>query len=139
LNGYPFGRVPRCGLEGAFQTPVRARFLAVVSATELNIRKTRGDRVVVELRGEHEAYTAAKLEQQLDALVDAGYGIVIDLRNAQFIDSTTAGLFIAMHRPAEKRGSEFSLLLGDSTGWPVRRLLDVTGLGSLLNVADYRH
>jgi anti-sigma B factor antagonist len=108
-----------------------------VSATELNIRRTRGDQVVVELRGEHEAYTASKLEQELDELVDAGFGIVIDLRNAQFIDSTTAGLFIATHRRAEKRGSEFRLLLGDSTGWPVRRLLDVTGLGSILTVAEY--
>jgi anti-anti-sigma factor len=137
LNAYPFSRVPRCEVEGACQTPVRDRFLAVVSATELNIRRTRGDRAVVELRGEHEAYTASKLEQELNGLVDAGFGIVIDLRNAQFIDSTTAGLFIATHRRAEKRGSEFRLLLGDSTGWAVRRLLDITGLDSLLTIADY--
>jgi anti-anti-sigma factor len=91
---------------------------------------------VVELRGEHEAYTAAKLEQELDGLVDAGFGIVIDLRNAQFIDSTTLALFIATHRRAEDKGSEFQLLLGDGTGWPVRRLLDVTGLDSLLAVAE---
>jgi len=92
--------------------------------------------VVVELRGEHEAYTATKLEQRLGDLVDAGYGIVIDLRKAQFIDSKTAGLFIAMHRRAEERGSEFRLLLGEETGWAVRRLLDVTGLGSILAVAE---
>jgi anti-anti-sigma factor len=107
-----------------------------LSASELNIRRKRGDRVVVELRGEHEAYTATKLERELDELLQAGYGVVIDLRNAQFIDSTTAGLFISAHRRAEEKGSEFRLLLGDDTGWPVRRLLDITGLDSLLEVAE---
>ena len=92
----------------------------------------------MELRGEHEAYTATKLERELDELLQSGYGIVIDLRNAQFIDSQTAGLFLAAHRRAEEKGSEFRVLLGDGTGWPVRRLLDVTGLGSLLEVAEQR-
>ena len=88
------------------QTPVQDRFLAVMSATELNIRRMRGDRVAVELRGEHEAYTAAKLERQLDNLLDEGFGIVVDLRKASFIDSKTAGLLLtaALLRVLEEGG-----------------------------------
>jgi anti-anti-sigma factor len=107
-----------------------------VSATELNIRRTRGDRVVVELRGEHEAYTAAKLERELDNLLDEGFGIVVDLRNASFIDSRTAGVLLTAHRRAEAKGTEFRVVLGDETGWAVRQLLDVTGLSSVLEVAE---
>jgi hypothetical protein len=45
-----------------------------VSATELNIRRMRGDLVAVELKGEHEVYTAQKLEQRLDALLEEASG-----------------------------------------------------------------
>jgi len=110
--------------------------LAVVSATELNIRRMRGDRVVVELKGEHEAYTAGKLEQELDNLISEGFGVVVDLRKATFIDSQTAGLLLAAHRRAQERGTVFRVVLGHDTGWAVRSLLDITGLGAVLEVAE---
>jgi anti-anti-sigma factor len=96
----------------------------------------RGDRVVVELKGEHEAYTAGKLEQQLDALIGDGFGVVVDLRHATFIDSQTAGLLLRAHRHAQEHGTVFRVVLGHDTGWAVRSLLDVTGLGSVLEVAE---
>jgi anti-anti-sigma factor len=107
-----------------------------MSATELNIRRVRGDRVVVELKGEHEAYTAHKLQQELDGLLDEGFGIVVDLQQASFIDSQTAGVLLAAHRRAEERGSAFRVVLGEDTGWAVRQLLDITGLGNVLEVAE---
>jgi anti-anti-sigma factor len=107
-----------------------------MSATEMNIRRTRGDRVVVELKGEHEAYTAAKLERQLDGLLDEGFGITVDLKQASFIDSQTAGVLLASHRRAIEKGNEFRVVLGEDTGWAVRQLLDITGLGAVLEIAD---
>ena len=107
-----------------------------MSATELNIKRMRGDQVVVELKGEHEAYTAQKLERRLNGLLDEGFGIIVDLRQASFIDSQTAGLLLAAHRRAEEKGTEFRVLLGDETGWAVRQLLDITGLGRVLEIAD---
>ena len=107
-----------------------------MSTTELNIRRMRGDRVVVELKGEHEAYSATKLERELDHLLEEGFDIVVDLRQASFIDSQTAGLLLGAHRRAEERGTEFRVLIGQETGWAVRTLFDVTGLGNVLHVAD---
>jgi anti-anti-sigma factor len=107
-----------------------------MSATELNIRRVRDDAFVVELKGEHEAYSATKLERELDHLLDDGSDIVVDLRKASFIDSQTAGLLLAAHRRAQERGTEFRVLIGEETGWAVRTLLDVTGLGKVLRVAD---
>jgi anti-anti-sigma factor len=107
-----------------------------MSATELNIRRMRGDWVVVELKGEHEAYTAHKLERQLNGLLDEGFGIVVDLQQASFIDSQTAGLLLAAHRRAAEKGNDFRVVLGENTGWAVRQLLDVTGLADVLEIAD---
>ena len=107
-----------------------------MSATELNIRRMRGDRVVVELKGEHEAYTAQKLEHQLESLLDEGFGIVVDLQQASFIDSQTAALLLEAHRRAAEKGTEFRVVLGEETGWAVRQLLDITGLGAVLEVAE---
>ena len=94
------------------------------------------DHAVVALRGEHEAYTADKLARHLSALFDEGVGVTVDLRRASFIDSTVVGLLIAAHRRADDADLEFVLLVGDETGWPVRRLLEVTGLGTQINVVE---
>jgi len=82
------------------------------------------DRAVVELRGEHEAYTAEKLARAVGDLIDRGLGVSIDLRQAAFIDSSVIGVLLAASRRAGDEGRDFDLLLGAETGWPVRRLLE---------------
>ncbi|HEY6961820.1 MAG TPA: STAS domain-containing protein [Gaiellaceae bacterium] len=94
------------------------------------------DRAVVTLRGEHEAYTADKLARQLTALLEEGLPVSIDLRDATFIDSTVVGVLIAARRRADERGLAFEMVLGRSTGWPVRRMLEITGLEEQLHVVD---
>jgi anti-anti-sigma factor len=112
------------------------RFVAVMSVTELTIRRSSGDRAVVRLVGEHDSFAAHKLERELSNLLDEGYAVEIDLRNAAFIDSQTAGVLLGARRRAEKAALPFGVVLGEQTGWSVRRLLDLTGLGSLLEVAE---
>jgi anti-sigma B factor antagonist len=94
------------------------------------------DRAVVALSGEHEAYTANKLARQLTALLTEGVGVSVDLRQATFIDSTVVGVLIAAHRRAQEADLDFNLLVGGETGWPVRRLLEVTGLGTQLDIVE---
>jgi len=92
------------------------------------------DRALVVLRGEHEAYTAHKLGRQLEALLDEGVPVAVDLREATFIDSTVVGVLLAGKRHADELELEFLLLMGDSTGWPVRRLLEITGLDGTFEI-----
>jgi anti-sigma B factor antagonist len=94
------------------------------------------DRATVTLSGEHEAYTADKLARNLTALIAEGISVTVDLRETMFIDSTVVGVLMAAHRSAAGAGQEFVLLLGSETGWPVRRLLDVTGLDAELDVHE---
>ncbi|HEX4677954.1 MAG TPA: STAS domain-containing protein [Gaiellaceae bacterium] len=91
---------------------------------------------VVALRGEHEAYTADKLAEQLSTLLAKGVAVTVDLRQAMFIDSTVVGVLITAHRRAQEADLDFVLRVGGETGWPVRRLLEVTGLGTQLDVVE---
>jgi anti-anti-sigma factor len=88
------------------------------------------DRATVALTGEHEAYSADRLARRLAALIDEGASITVDLTHAEFIDSTVVGTLIAARRRAEEAGLGFEFRLGDETGWPVRRLLEVIGLAA---------
>ena len=92
------------------------------------------DAAVVTLRGEHEAYTAEKLARNLRGLLDEGMPVCVDLRATAFVDSTVVGTLLGARREAERRGLRFVLLLGEQTGWPVRRLLQVTGLETQFDV-----
>jgi anti-anti-sigma factor len=92
------------------------------------------DQAAVALTGEHEAYSADKLTHSLTGLIDEGVSIAVDLQHATFIDSTVVGVLLTAARDAEARDVGFKLLLGAETGWPVRRLLDVTGLATQLDV-----
>lgn len=91
------------------------------------------DAAIVTLRGEHEAYTAEKLAKQVTALIDEGLPVTIDLRETEFVDSTVVGVLLAGRRRAGERGTAFRLQLGQETGWPVRRILEVTGLVDALS------
>jgi anti-anti-sigma factor len=94
------------------------------------------DRAVVALKGEHEAYTADKLARHLSALRTERIDVTVDLRQALFIDSTVVGVLMAANKSAQKAGLDFTIVVGDETGWPVRRLLDVTGLGTQLDIVE---
>lgn len=87
-----------------------------------------GDRAVVGLRGEHESYSADRLARHLDSLLAEGLSIAVDLTATEFVDSTVIGVLLAGSHRAEARQLGFVLVLGEHTGWPVQRLLDVTGL-----------
>jgi anti-sigma B factor antagonist len=109
--------------------------MALVTTQPLSVSLER-DRAVVALSGEHEAYTADKLAHHLSTLLTDGVGVTVDLRRATFIDSTVIGVLIAALRRAQEAGLDFVLSIGDETGWPVRRLLEVTGLGMQLEIIE---
>ena len=92
------------------------------------------DQAVVALTGEHEAYSADKLTRSLAGLIGEGISITVDLRQAAFVDSTVVSVLLVAARDAEARELGFTLQLGPETGWPVRRLVDVTGLATQLDV-----
>jgi anti-anti-sigma factor len=104
-----------------------------MTAQPISVSVEQGHAVIA-LTGEHEAYTAGKLARHVSSLLREGIAVTVDLRRATFIDSIVVGVLIAAHRRAQEAELAFVLRVGPETGWPVRRLLEVTGLDTSLDI-----
>jgi anti-sigma B factor antagonist len=91
---------------------------------------------VVALVGEHDAYSAGRLEGELAVLLDEGRAIVVDLRDTEFVDSTTLAALLGARRDAERLGLGFTLVLPRREYTQVTRLLELTGLASTFAIYD---
>jgi anti-anti-sigma factor len=91
---------------------------------------------VVALVGEHDTYSAPRLENELGVLLDEDRRIVVDLRDTEFIDSTTLAVLLGARKRAERSALGFALVLPQRTYTPVHQLLDLTGLGSTFAIFD---
>src|SRR5947208_14440310 len=85
---------------------------------------------VVALVGEHDAYSSQRLENELTVLLDERQRVVVDLRDASFIDSTTLSVLLSARHRAEKSSLGFALVLPSRDYTHVHQILDLTGLGS---------
>jgi anti-anti-sigma factor len=83
---------------------------------------------VVSLVGEHDLSTAHLVERDLDAMSRSGTGIVLDLSEASFIDSTIVRLIVT-------RASERFAVVVPASG-PVPRLFGLVGID--VAVTTYR-
>ena len=88
----------------------------------------------VVLAGEHDHYTAPKLSKTLADELDVGSHIVVDLRDVEFLDSTTAGALLVADQRATMAGLRMVIVLGDEAADPVRRLFETARLGTILTV-----
>jgi anti-sigma B factor antagonist len=93
---------------------------------------------VVTVTGEHDLSTAPELQRRLDAALESGAPVAIDLLQTTFIDSTVLRVLICAREQASERGVGFSVALGESTGHGVRRLLELTGMEQRLATAPTR-
>jgi anti-sigma B factor antagonist len=93
---------------------------------------------IVVLRGEHDEYTALKLQLSLVGLLEEGRALIVDLTEATFVDSTVVGVLLAAREQAEARGTKLLVVMDETTGPAVRRLFDLAGLRSVLPAAESR-
>jgi anti-anti-sigma factor len=91
---------------------------------------------LVSLSGEHELYSALKLQERIDSLIAENISIVIDLTDAVFLDSSIVGVLLKSQRFADSSGVDYTVVLGASTGEPVRRMFEITGLSRILRIVE---
>jgi anti-anti-sigma factor len=91
---------------------------------------------VVALVGEHDAYSAERLQGELGVLLEDRLPIVVDLRDTEFIDSTTLATLLAARRAAAGSGLGFTVVLPQGSYTQVSRLLELTGLRSSLAIFE---
>jgi anti-anti-sigma factor len=93
---------------------------------------------ILELSGEHDGFTARRIESELAQLHDAGLPVVVDLLGASFVDSSTLSELLTARRHAEESDLGFVLVLDEVTGLQVHRIFTTTGLDSAFVVASTR-
>jgi anti-anti-sigma factor len=85
---------------------------------------------VVDLTGEHDAYSAGRLAGELSLLLDSESQVTVDLSDATFIDSQTLSVLLTARNTAEQRSLGFVLVLPPDDYTQVHRILEMTGLVS---------
>jgi anti-anti-sigma factor len=85
---------------------------------------------VVGLVGEHDAYSAQRLESELGLLLEEGRRVVVDLRDTEFVDSSTLAVLLGARRQAEQDGLGFTVILPPQEFSQVHHILELTRLGS---------
>jgi anti-anti-sigma factor len=84
---------------------------------------------VVALVGEHDAYSSKRLEIEFGLLLDEGLRVVVDLRDTEFIDSTTLAVLLGARKRAEHAGLGFTIVLPGREYTQVKQILELTRLG----------
>ena len=94
---------------------------------------------VVAVTGEIDLFTAPEFKQRVSAPIDDGRTrVVVDLTETTFIDSAVLSVLIAEHDRAAAAGTAVGFAVGEGAGHAVRRIVDLTGLSSVLPIADSR-
>jgi anti-sigma B factor antagonist len=84
--------------------------------------------------GEADLYTAPKLKEALNGLVDGGaQSLLVDLSRTSFLDSTTLGVLMGVVRKLRSRGGELVIACGDPN---IRKIFEITLLDRIFAIYD---
>lgn len=104
-------------------------FVARMDARTIALDDSHGDVMLVNVRGEHDIYTAPALRGRLDeALAQGTSGVIVDLSGATFLDSSILGALLEARRQALERPLGYVVCLGEEPEPGVARILEITGL-----------
>ena len=103
-----------------------------VNQLEIETRRRGSERVIVAPAGEIDLATAPGLEAALERAVEEGAeGVLLDLDQVSFIDSTGLRTVLAARDRCRERGQQFEVTEGSGQ---VKRLFAITGIGAQLDV-----
>lgn len=94
--------------------------------------------VIVALEGEHEVFSATKLKRDLENLIDDGLALVVDLTRATFLDSSIVSVLLQARDRARRNGTQYGIVLDESSDASVLRMFAITGLDRYLPVVSTR-
>jgi len=96
--------------------------------------RTDGERMVVDVGGEIDVYTAPKLRERLVELINSGhYHLIVNLEGVDFLDSTGLGVLVGALKRV--RAHEGSLLLV-CTQERLLKIFRITGLAKVFPIYD---
>lgn len=119
-----------------WRRPSSQEACAVSNVAAVSVERPRAKVAVAVLTGEHDLMTADRLRALLRTLVEENDLVVVDVSEAEFVDSTTMTALIVSNELAVERGRRFRLQLG--TAPIVRRAIELGGLLEMLKWAATR-
>ncbi len=86
--------------------------------------------------GEVDLSTAPALKEALTDVIDGGaHGVLVDLTDATFIDSTTLGVLMSALKRLRSRGGELAIACRDTN---IRKIFEITLLDRVFAIFDAR-
>ena len=101
--------------------------------SEIRIDLRAAGITVLELVGDHDLATADDLSTAIDQALASRPGLVVDLTETTFMDSTVVHLLINAHQVLEARGHELIVQITEASA--VLRVLELTQLDNTLCIA----
>lgn len=90
---------------------------------------------VVIVSGEVDAHTADRLRAEIDAAVEPGVRLVVDLSAVTFLDSTGLGVFVTTLKHLREQDGSLDLVV---TSPRVMKVFELTGLDVLIPIHEDR-
>ena len=104
--------------------------------SEIRIDRSAAGITVLELLGDHDLATADELAAAINQALASRPGLVVDLTETTFMDSTVVHLLINAHQVLEARGHELIVQITEASA--VLRILQLTQLDDTLGLARDR-
>ncbi|MEA2143454.1 MAG: hypothetical protein QOI64_1884 [Solirubrobacteraceae bacterium] len=90
--------------------------------------------VVVVASGEIDLWSAPEVRAAMVAHEQGDRGVVLDLREVTFMDSSGLGLIVEQQQRARKHGFRFAIAVGGASD--AHRILEMSGLTKVLEFVD---
>lgn len=91
-------------------------------------------RMVVEVTGEIDVYTAPKLREALLNLVESGnYRLIVDMEGVEFLDSTGLGVLVGGLKRVRAHDGAIDIVC---TQGRILRIFKITGLSNVFTIYD---
>jgi anti-anti-sigma factor len=107
-----------------------------VIESAMEVTHPRPGATVVALRGEHDIASADETNNLFSKLIATNDRVIVDVTEAQFIDSSFIHTLLVANRHARAQGTVFRLQMGTLPS--VRRALELSGILDYLDVVGNR-
>jgi anti-sigma B factor antagonist len=98
----------------------------------IHMRKLADGTPVVGIAGEIDLFTAPEFKQAVNAGINGGgHGVVVDLSETTFIDSSSLGVLIGAHRRAQARGGSLVVVCDNDA---IVKTFHITGLDGVFTL-----
>ena len=107
-----------------------------IASFALREESTESDTCLIVIEGEADMSTAMRFNESFFSAARSGVRrVVADLSDVRFIDTTMLNALVVGHR---RMGRDHGVFAVVCNGQRVQRVLDITGLGQILNVFKTR-